>query len=172
MKVLIVEDDKNFSESLALEFHDEGHETLIIDNLNNMENLDFLPTHAVVDLRVGTDSGLDFISEIKKLNNECDIVMLTGFGSIATAVEAVKRGALEYLTKPVSFNDLYNVLMGNKKEAVEELEQNPISLALKEREYIEYTLNQCDGNISKAAKLLGLHRQSLQRKLKKYPPNK
>ncbi len=172
MNILIVEDDKNFADSLALEFQDEGHKTYILEDLNLLKDLEFIPTHSVVDLRVGTDSGLDFIFEIKKLSPECRIIMLTGFGSIATAVEAVKRGAFEYLTKPVSFNDLYKTLCGEKKEIVEELEKSPISLALKEREYIEYTLNECDGNISKAAKLLGLHRQSLQRKLKKYPPKK
>lgn len=170
MKVLIVEDDQLFADTLVLEFEDLGFYSIKIDKLKQLDTLLFFPTHAIVDLRVGVESGLDFVVKIKEKYPECRIIMMTGFGTIATAVEAVKRGADEYLTKPVSLPQLLATLGGEKEEVIESLSDSVQTLARKEREYIEYTLSKCDGNISKTAKVLGLHRQSLQRKLKKYPP--
>ena len=96
-------------------------------------------------------------------------MVLTGYGSIATAVQAVKLGAHDYLTKPIDFDTLERTLQGGgaHEDAAEPEAQ---SLARHEREYIEYILAECGGNISQAARRLGLHRQSLQRKLRKYTP--
>ncbi len=128
--------------------------------------------YAIVDLRLRQDSGLDVIQEIKSRSPDTHIVVLTGYGSIATAVQATKLGAAHYLTKPVDIDEVERSLH------TEELANDEVpiptefqSLYRHEREYIEFVLAECGGNISQAARRLGLHRQSLQRKLRKYTPN-
>lgn len=169
--ILIIDDDKNFCESLKLEFTELGHRAQIfcskseLDKIEDFTNFDW----AVVDLRIGIDNGLDIVDFLKSKSAEIEIVILTGFGSISTAVEAVKRGAKQYLSKPIQFEELLSSF--ESEAGTKEVETFP-SLARKEREYIEFVLNECEGNISLAAKKLGIHRQSLQRKLKKYTPLK
>lgn len=173
VRVLIAEDDSRFRETLVLEFRDLGVETLWVSSVEDfvsVEEVEF--THGVVDLRLGTSSGLQLIEKILAVSPDCRIVMLTGYGSIATAVKAVKLGAVDYLTKPVRFSDLHHALFGDTpieptKDAPDNAE---LSLARVEREYIESVLARCEGNVSKAARILGLHRQSLQRKLRKFTP--
>jgi two-component system response regulator RegA len=125
-------------------------------------NLDY----AILDLRLSGEFGLDAITIIKKKSPDCRIVILSGYGSITTAVEAVKRGAIDYLTKPASFELIESALLGTRKNVSEDL-KTP-SLSEVEHEYIDFLLTKNRGNITKTAKDLGLHRQSLQRKLKKY----
>ncbi|PIK15025.1 response regulator [Halobacteriovorax sp. JY17] len=170
-KVLIVDDDKNFCESLSLEFKDLGHQVSLAYSIADLEEIEELELYdwAVVDLRIGTDNGLEVVDLLKKINSGIEVIILTGFGSISTAVEAVKRGAKQYLSKPVQFEEILENFEGDSLS--KENEAYP-SLARKEREYIEFVLNECEGNISLAAKKLGIHRQSLQRKLKKYTPLK
>lgn len=169
--VLIVDDDQNFCESLSLEFKDLGHRACVAYSIADLELMPNLESFqwAVVDLRIGTDNGLEVVDLLKKVNAEIEIIILTGFGSISTAVEGVKRGAKQYLSKPIQFDELLENFEGGASS--KEDEAYP-SLARKEREYIEFVLNECEGNISLAAKKLGIHRQSLQRKLKKYTPLK
>ena len=126
---------------------------------------------AVVDLRLGRDSGLDAVSHLLERDRETRIVMLTGYGSIATAVQATKLGAVNYLTKPVDVETIERALRSDPEtdDPIPIPEQYQ-SLARHEREYIEFVLAECEGNISQAARRLGLHRQSLQRKLRKYTP--
>lgn len=172
-KLLIVEDDLRFADTLSAEFRDRGYEVDWLDGLEALkarEELDY--GFAVVDLRLRQDSGLDVIAVLKERSPEVNVVVLTGYGSIATAVKATKLGASHYLTKPVDMDALERALLGEDDEG----EEIPIpdqfqSLYRHEREYIEYVLAECDGNISQAARRLGLHRQSLQRKLRKYTPN-
>lgn len=169
--VLIIDDDKNFCETLKVEFQDLGHTAkccFSIASLHEVKDLNIFDW-AIVDLRIGVDNGLDVVDILKKQHPDIVIVILTGFGSISTAVEAVKRGAKQYLSKPIQFDELLESF--GDQQADNEVESYP-SLARKEREYIEFVLNECDGNISQAAKKLGIHRQSLQRKLKKYTPLK
>ncbi len=170
-KVLIIDDDKNFCESLSVEFQDLGHQAMCCFSINSLLEVQDLKSYdwAIVDLRIGVDNGLDVVDILKKDNPEMVIVILTGFGSISTAVEAVKRGAKQYLSKPIQFDELIESFGDQQVES--EVDSYP-SLARKEREYIEFVLNECNGNISQAAKKLGIHRQSLQRKLKKYTPLK
>jgi len=125
----------------------------------------------VVDLRIGADSGLDVIDAIMASAPAARAVVLTGYGSLPTAVQAVKQGATNYLAKPVTIERLERALWTDDPDPEDIAVPNGReSLARHEREYIEYVLLQCDGNISKAARWLGIHRQSLQRKLRKFRP--
>ncbi len=170
--LLLVEDDPRFADTLAAELRDRGYTVSAVDSLQALRSLES-PTvdYAIVDLRIRQDSGLDAISEIKERWPDCTAVMLTGYGSIATAVQATKRGADNYLTKPVDVDQIERALNGDEEDEEIEVPEEFQSLARHEREYIEYVLAECDGNISQAARRLGLHRQSLQRKLRKYTPN-
>ena len=172
-RLLIVEDDARFAETLATEFRDRGYRVECAEELSELHQLrcgDF--DYAIVDLRLRRDSGLDAVSFIAESSPGTTIVVLTGYGSIATAVQATKLGAAHYLTKPVDIDDLERCLEGGKlTNAQVPLPERFQSLDRHEREYIEYVLAQCGGNISQAARRLGLHRQSLQRKLRKYTPH-
>jgi len=168
--VLIVEDDDRFAETLAAEFHDRGYVVSRASGLEELAQLDVSGVgYAVVDLRLRSDSGLDAVARIKEHSPHARVVMLTGYGSIATAVAATKRGATQYLTKPIEIEDLERALLSDEEDAAAIPDQFQ-SLDRHEREYIEWVLAQCNGNISQAARRLGLHRQSLQRKLRKFTP--
>jgi two-component system response regulator RegA len=168
--LLIVEDDHRFADTLAAEFRDRGYVVEHVDAIEPLRSLDFRAYgYAVVDLRLRRDSGLDAIAIIRERSPRTRVVILTGYASIATAVQAVKQGAVDYLTKPVDIDELERaLLMGglDSSEVPEEFQ----SLDRHQREYIEYVLARCDGNISEAARRLGIHRQSLQRKLRKFTP--
>ena len=171
--LLIVEDNARFADTLATELRDRGYTVEALDCLAAVEQADMTKfRYAIVDLRLRQDSGLDVIAEIRSRSPETRIVVLTGYGSIATAVQATKLGAAQYLTKPVDVDEIERALH------TEGLENDDVpiptefqSLYRHEREYIEFVLTECGGNISQAARRLGLHRQSLQRKLRKYTPN-
>lgn len=165
--LLLAEDDERLGESLLLEFQDRDYGVSWIRSIGEFEifegeKLDF----ALVDLRLKQDSGLDLIERIAKRFPSCRIVVLTGYGSIPTAVEAMKRGASHYLTKPAQIEEIERALWG---EAAVSAGEAPVeTLAQHERDFIESILLQSEGNISVAAKRLGIHRQSLQRKLRKF----
>lgn len=170
--ILIVEDNDRLAETLASEFRDRGYAVQRAHDLSSIAAIkNFDVQFAIVDLRLGADSGLDAIQSILGRSPKARIVVLTGYGSIATAVKATKLGAVGYLMKPADVDQIERALNG---EAVDD-EEIPIpsefqSLYRHEREYIEFVLAECNGNISQAARRLGLHRQSLQRKLRKYTP--
>jgi two-component system response regulator RegA len=168
--LLIVEDDQRFADTLAAEFRDRGYVVEHVDAIEPLHSLDFGGLgYAVVDLRLRQDSGLDAITVIRERSPRTRVVILTGYASIATAVQAVKQGAADYLTKPVDIDELERaLLMGglDSSDIPEEFQ----SLDRHQREYIEYVLARCGGNISEAARRLGIHRQSLQRKLRKFTP--
>lgn len=175
MKILIIDDDEVFRETLIVHFADLHIEAVGSSSFKNLSLVDLSSySHAVVDLRIAQENGLEVIQSLKSLHTEMKIVMLTGFGSIATAVEAIKLGAHQYLTKPISFDVLIETLFDHPVDLASENDRDlkELTLAEKEREYIEFILNRHQGNISQAAKVLGLHRQSLQRMLKKYSPAK
>lgn len=173
-RLLLVDDDDAFRESMELEFSDRGY--AVFGARNHREALQLAaanrPEYAVVDLRLGGERGLEVLKDLKERLPLLKAVILTGYGSIATAVEAVKLGAAHYLVKPVEIDEIVEALSrGGGDITVDPPEVSP-SLALHEREYIEHVLASTGGNISEAARRLGLHRQSLQRKLRKYPPRK
>ena len=142
-------------------------------------NKDRIPDtqYALVDLRLNQDSGLECLKRIKDLRPDVRVVLFTGYGTISTAVEAMKFRAANYLSKPVSIDQVVDSLLDvideeSDDEEKLELKAERASLARKESEYIEYVLAKCNGNITHAADWLGIRRQSLQRKLKKFPPNR
>jgi two-component system response regulator RegA len=171
--LLIVDDDERFADTLATEFRDREYEVACVAGLAELGALDLESyRYAIVDLRLRRDNGLEAVAKIADSSNATRIVVLTGYASIATAVQATKLGASDYLTKPIDFDELERALVSegpleDELPVAEEFQ----SLDRHEREYIEFVLAKCDGNISQAARRLGLHRQSLQRKLRKYTPN-
>lgn len=126
------------------------------------------PEMALVDLRLPGHSGLDLVRELKALDPATCIVVLSGYGSIATAVESLKLGATNYLSKPVDVDQVL-AAFGGSAPGTESSEVEVPSLARVEWEHIQRVMADCGGNVSQAARLLGLHRRSLQRKLSKYP---
>jgi two-component system response regulator RegA len=169
-RLLIAEDDRSFRDTLAVEFRERHYEVTSVGSVSEFENqackrFDL----AVIDLKLGPESGLTLLERLLDESPKVRAVVLTGYGSIATAVKAVKLGAANYLAKPASIEQIESALLDQQSDSEPE-DFNVPSLARHEREYIEYVLERCQGNISKAAKELGIHRQSLQRKLRKYPP--
>ena len=168
--LVVVEDDARFAETLRAEFEHLGYRVETASCLASLRELRGPFDFGVIDLRLGRDSGLDAVSLLLEWNEDTRIVMLTGYGSIATAVQATKLGAVNYLSKPVDAETIERALRGDEEDAPIEVPEELQSLARHEREYIEYVLAECEGNISRAARRLGIHRQSLQRKLRKYTP--
>jgi two-component system response regulator RegA len=173
--LLVVEDDEALRLRLVRAFADRGF--LVQGAASAAEALELgeeAPEYAVVDLRIGEDSGLDVIRALLARDPATRIVMLTGYGSIATAVEAMRLGAVHYLTKPADADEILVALQRGQgaegAEATPALPSEPLSLARAEWEHINSVLVSVSGNISEAARRLGLHRRSLQRKLAKYPP--
>jgi two-component system response regulator RegA len=173
--LLLVDDDAVFRERLARAFRERGYEVTTAGDVEEALAAARLesPELAVVDLRMPGRSGLELVRELRALDASTRILVLTGYGSIATAVEAVRLGALNYVPKPADVDDLLIALargLGEPSPQVAADVQAP-SLARAEWEHIQRVLADCDGNISEAARRLGLHRRSLQRKLQKYPPS-
>src|SRR5699024_9056094 len=126
------------------------------------------PDHALIDLRIGNESGLVLVQEIAIRHSGTRIVVLTGYASIATAVEAVKLGAHQYLAKPARIADILDALQQDEPGDVSTpVAERPPSVRRLEWEHIQHVLNQHDGNISATARALGMHRRTLQRKLQK-----
>lgn len=167
--LLLIDDDLDFRESLRLEFSERGYDVWEAGNHQEVKDLADLTRFrfALLDLRLHADNGLDIIPLLLENHPHCRIVVLTGYGSIPTAVEAVKRGAVNYLTKPAPIERIEKALWIDPTDTPEITEQDLESLERHEQEYLEYVLLQCQGNISQAARWLGIHRQSLQRKLKR-----
>jgi two-component system response regulator RegA len=132
------------------------------------------PDLVLVDLRLASGSGLDVVAQIRQKDATASVIMLTGYGSIATALSATKLGADDYISKPA---DVDQILAAYEKLARDDVstqndELSAPSLARVEWEHIQRVLADSGGNISKAARILGIHRRSLQRKLDRYPPNR
>jgi two-component system response regulator RegA len=127
------------------------------------------PDYALVDLRISDDSGLALIPELKRKNRDLRIVILTGYASVATAVEAIKLGALHYLAKPVDADAIEAAFRREAGDGSVPLASQPLSLDRLAWEHIHAVLAEHAGNISAAARVLGMHRRTLQRKLGKFP---
>lgn len=170
--LLVVEDDETLRERLVRAFKERGFLAQGAASAAEANRLsDEAPEYAVVDLRIGDESGLEVIRMLLAKDAATRIVMLTGYGSIATAVEAIRLGAVHYLTKPADADEILAALRrGEAGPPVAPGE--PLSLARAEWEHINHVLVSVSGNISEAARRLGLHRRSLQRKLSKYPPSR
>lgn len=163
--LLILEDDESLKRSLAREFSERGYQVTQKKSFSEITEFNF--DFALVDLRLGPDNGLKAVEGILRIKPGCKVVVLTGYASVATAVEAIKLGATNYLTKPVGIDLIEKAFSGESQTP--DLPQEMLPLSKHEHEYIEFVVSQNDGNISRSAKILGLHRSSLQRKLKKLP---
>jgi len=166
--LLLVDDDEPLRRRLARALVDRGFEVREAasgDEALAMARLDS-PEFAVVDLRMEGLSGLDLVRELRAIDEATRVVVLTGYGSIATAIEAMRLGAVHYLTKPSDADQVVAALeQGAGASPPDEIEVP--SLARVEWEHIQRVLLDCGGNVSEAARRLGLHRRSLQRKLGK-----
>ena len=169
-RVLLVDDDEVFRDRLARSLSRRGFEVAGAANAMQARELcqGFFPDYAVVDLKMPEESGLVVVRDIKAVCPKSRVVVLTGYGSIATALEAVRSGAADYLTKPVDADEIIRAFEGGSQEA----EVSVPSLDRVEWEHLQRVLSDCGNNISKAARLLGIDRRSLQRKLAKYPPQR
>ncbi len=127
------------------------------------------PDYAVIDLRIGSESGLTLVEKLLELNPAMRIVVLTGYASIATAVEAIKLGAVHYLSKPAEPEDILKALNHDKGDTLIDIQQAPVSVRRMEWEHLNNILQTHGGNISAAARTLNMHRRTLQRKLQKRP---
>jgi two-component system response regulator RegA len=171
--ILLVDDDEAFRKRLARAFRERGHDVRVAADYDEAlaAARDDSPQFAVVDLKMPGRSGLDVVRDLKALDPTTRIVVLTGYGSIATAVDAVKLGATQYLPKPADADEILAALTREEGEAT--VQQFPApSLARAEWEHIQRVLSDAGGNVSEAARRLGMHRRSLQLKLRKHPPSK
>ena len=165
---LVVDDDDTFRSRLTEAFIDR--EIKIYSSKSVVEAIEILESQKidriVADLKMPEQTGLELLDYVSKHFPDVDLVILTGYGSISTALTAVKMGALNFLTKPVNFTQIISSF-NNDDFQIDEFEVP--SLSQVEWEHMQRVVNDCQGNISKAAKLLGMHRRSLQRKLQKAP---
>jgi two-component system response regulator RegA len=169
--LLLVEDDDVLRPRLARALRDRGFE--VREAADGAAALDLArndpPEHAVVDLRMPGLSGLEVVQRLKEIDPSTLVVVLTGYGSIATALEAVRLGATDYLSKPADVDQIVAAFSRAGSPLPSPDESPTPSLARVEWEHINRVLADCGGNVSQAARVLGIHRRSLQRKLSKFP---
>ena len=169
--LLIVEDDKSFLQRLARAMETRGFVVTtaesVADGLLQVEKA--APAFAVVDMRLGDGNGLDVISAMKRRRPEARAIILTGYGNIATAVNAVKLGAVDYLAKPVDADDVVAALLAFDNKKIEPPE-NPMSADRVRWEHIQRIYELCGRNVSETARRLNMHRRTLQRILAKRAP--
>ena len=174
VSLMIIDDDDRFRDRLQQSFVRRGYDVLAFaDGVSALEEAKHnSPELALVDLRLQGEWGLNVVKSLLEIDPETRIVVLTAYGSIATAIEAVHLGAKNYLQKPVSVEEMEKALLDDRSHEASQHELDPQalpSLAKVEWEYINRILTECDGNIRKTAALLGMHRRTLQRKLAKFP---
>ena len=169
--LLIVEDDDGFARTLKRSFERRGYEAVVAASLEEVDEALKEKTfgYAVVDLKLGGASGLVCVEKLHAHDPEMLIVVLPGFASIATAVEAIKLGACHYLAKPSNTDDIEEAFRKAEGNAQIALPERSTSIKTLEWERIHQTLIETDFNISEAARRLGMHRRTLARKLEKRP---
>ena len=170
--LLIVDDDAPLRKRLAraMEQHDFIVESAESVREGTLLAASFCPNYAILDLKLEDGSGLDVVKAQQTANRECRIVILTGFGNIATAVAAVKAGATDYLPKPADIQQITAALM-QEKGAMPEPPEDPMSADRVRWEHIQRVFEQCDRNVSETARRLKMHRRTLQRILAKHAPH-
>jgi two-component system response regulator RegA len=171
--VLVVDDDDVFRARLAKALRDRGYDAReAADGAQAVASAHLdSPELAIVDLRMPGTSGLTLLQELRAIDSETRVLMLTGYGSIATAVEAMRLGAIGYVTKPADVDQILNEFNRVDSQAADKaVPDTTPTLARTEWEHIQRVLTDCGGNVSQAARVLRIHRRSLQRKLGKAPP--
>jgi two-component system response regulator RegA len=172
--LLLADDDKILRERMARAFRDRGFDVRTASDAEEALRMaqEDSPELAVVDFRMPGASGLHLVKELKAIDPHTRIVVLTGYGSIATAIDAIRLGATYFLPKPADADDILAAFARGEQPPLDppQPDYRAPSLARAEWEHINRVLSDCAGNISEAARILGIHRRSLQRKLQKYPP--
>lgn len=172
--LLLADDDKILRERMGRAFRDRGFDVRTAADAEEALKLahEDSPELAVVDFRMPGASGLHLVKELKAIDPHTRIVVLTGYGSIATAIDAIRLGATYFLPKPADADEILSAFARGEQPPLDPPapDYRAPSLARAEWEHINRVLSDCAGNISEAARILGIHRRSLQRKLQKYPP--
>lgn len=169
--MLLVDDDATFRVVLARAMRRRGYAVSEAESAEQAYALAQLapPEFAVVDLKMAGASGLSLVRRLKELDSATRVLVLTGYGSISTAVEAIKLGATHYLTKPADAEDIIAAFQRESGDPEVALNPQPLSVDRLEWEHIQKVLREHEGNISATARSLGMHRRTLQRKLAKHP---
>ena len=169
--LLLVDDDKIYCDVLGDALKKRNYDVSVAHNLKDALDLAIRtePEYAVVDLRIGSESGLELVKRLSALDENTRIVMLTGYASVATAVESIKLGAVHYLTKPATADEIVSALHRVDGDPDVAPAEQPLSVKRLEWEHLQKVLTEHDGNISAAARALHMHRRTLQRKLAKRP---
>lgn len=169
--LLLVDDDEPFVKRLARAMEKRGFlpETAESVAEGKLIAQSRPPAFAVVDLRLEDGNGLDVVEMLREIRPDCRIVVLTGYGAIATAVAAVKIGAIDYLSKPADADDVTNALLA-RGEVMPAPPENPMSADRVRWEHIQRVFEMCDRNVSETARRLNMHRRTLQRILAKRSP--
>lgn len=169
--LLITDDDTVFCDVLAKAMAKRGFSVTCAHAIEDALKLaeTSTPEYAIVDLKLSSESGLVLVEKLKTLDPGTRIVMLTGYASIATAVEAIKLGATHYLAKPVDADEIMAAFERTAGESNTPISAHPLSVGRLEWEYIQRILTENDNNISVTARILNMHRRTLQRKLAKKP---
>lgn len=169
--LLIVDDDEPFCRRLAQAMEKRGFTVHTAGSVADGKKAaaELKPDYAIVDLRLGDGSGLDVVSALSEAGGDTRVVMLTGYGNIATAVAAVKHGAIDYLPKPADADQVFAALMGEGADLPPPPE-HPMTADRVRWEHIQRVYEQCDRNVSETARRLRMHRRTLQRILAKYAP--
>lgn len=173
MKLLITDDDHLFAQTLARQLTRRGHQCTLAhtseEALAEVENQVF--DAAITDLVMPGESGLMLVEQLHHSDPELPILVLTGYASIATAVEAIKLGARHYLAKPASIDEILQALAQAQGNAQLDVQAKPLSVDRLEWEHIQKVLHEHEGNVSATARALNMHRRTLQRKLDKFAPH-
>ncbi len=169
--LLILDDDEPFRNRLGRAMEKRGFAPQLAASVKEAKGMinGTAPAYAVVDLRLEDGDGLEVVKAIQEVRDDCRVVILTGYGNIATAVAAVKAGALDYLPKPADANDVEKALLASPGERPDPPE-NPMSADRVRWEHIQRVYELCDHNVSETARRLGMHRRTLQRILAKRAP--
>jgi two-component system, response regulator RegA len=172
--VLLVDDDEVFRNRLALALRKRQHDVWLASNAEDALHIAKVenPEYAIVDLRMPGQSGLGLTQSLLELDPETRILILTGYGSIATALLAIRMGAKSFLQKPATVEEILLALNNDSDNITVSNDEHPTrvpTLARAEWEHINRVLVECNGNVCQASRLLGVHRRTLQRKLAKFP---
>ena len=172
--LLLVDDDEVFLRRLARALEKRGFQpvTAVRSVAEGLRAVGAdAPAHGVIDLRLEDGNGIDVVEKLREARPDARIVVLTGYGAIATAVAAVKMGATDYLSKPADADDIVNALLADTEEPLPPPSENPMSADRVRWEHIQRVFEQCERNVSETARRLNMHRRTLQRILAKRSPN-
>ena len=173
LRWLVVDDDGPFRAALAAALTRRGYAVRAAASMTEALALcdAWEPARAVIDLRMPGGGGMDLLRELRRRFEHIAVVVLTGYGSIPSAIEAVKAGAVNYLTKPAEPAEIESAFTDAPMDDGLDLDAVP-SLDRAAWEHLQRVLSECNGNISEAARRMGMHRRTLQRKLQKLPPRR